>query len=71
MRCAFPLFVVAALVSACSPVPSAAPELTATALTFTPAEGIEAMDPVEGRRAVQEARMVPANWPGEPIVASN
>jgi uncharacterized protein DUF2846 len=33
--------------------------------------GIEAMDPAEGRRAVQEARMVPANWPGEPIVASN
>lgn len=23
--------------------------------------------PVEGRRAVQGARMVPATWPGEPI----
>jgi hypothetical protein len=32
--------------------------------------GIEPMDPVEGRRAVQESRMVPANWPGEPVVAS-
>ena len=29
--------------------------------------GIEPMDPVEGRRAVQGARMVPAAWPGEPI----
>ena len=29
--------------------------------------GIELMDPVEGRRAIQSARMVPATWPGEPI----
>ena len=29
--------------------------------------GIEPMDPVEGRRAVQGARMVVAVWPGEPI----
>jgi Protein of unknown function (DUF2846) len=32
--------------------------------------GIEPMDPVEGRRAVQESRMVPANWPGEPVATS-
>jgi hypothetical protein len=32
--------------------------------------GIEVMDPVEGRRAVQESRMVPANWPGEPVATS-
>ena len=29
--------------------------------------GVEQMDPVEGRRAVQGARMVPATWSGEPI----
>lgn len=29
--------------------------------------GIELMDPVEGRHAVQGARMVPATWPGEPL----
>jgi hypothetical protein len=29
--------------------------------------GLEPMDPVEGRRAVQGARMVPATWPGEPL----
>lgn len=32
--------------------------------------GIEVMDPVEGRRAVQEARMVPAKWPGDPIAVN-
>jgi hypothetical protein len=29
--------------------------------------GIEQVDPVEGRREIQESRMVPATWPGEPI----
>ena len=28
--------------------------------------GVERMDPVEGRRAVQGSRMVRATWPGEP-----
>jgi hypothetical protein len=32
--------------------------------------GLEVKDPVEGRRAVQESRMVPANWPGEPVATS-
>ena len=32
--------------------------------------GIEQMDPVEGRRAVEKSRMVPATWPGEPIASS-
>lgn len=32
--------------------------------------GLEQVDPVEGRRAVQQSRMVPAMWPGEPITAA-
>lgn len=32
--------------------------------------GLEVMDPVEARRAIQEARMVPAKWPGDPIPAN-
>ena len=34
---------------------------------FSAQSGIEPMDAVEGRRAVQSARMVPAAWPGAPI----
>ena len=156
MRPAVPFLVLALLSAGCGSVPSAPPELSATALTFTPAagksriyvyrpsrfvgsaarlkvavdsqfvgktgngtfmmieldpghhrvhglssesdqgvdfealpdstyffklwpkmgimsaqSGIEVIDPVEGRREVQMSRMVPANWPGEPIIASN
>ena len=34
---------------------------------ITAQSGVELMDPVEGRRAIQGARMVPSAWPGEPI----
>jgi hypothetical protein len=32
--------------------------------------GLENMDAIEGRRAVQESRMVPAKWPGDPLAAT-